>query len=328
MAAALFVSRRSGFPAQALYAVHARAAAGETAALSAGDLALIGDLWRELGDLTRALPYWSAAAALDPSVVNLRTLAEGALEAQDWPRAEDALERLLDVTPDDSWARFQLGVLRAASSPAGALVYLESAAAEEAYRPAASALRERLLAPNHDPALTAFEVALVLVDHALWPQAELALQGALGGMLSADLLAEANALIGYVREQQGKAGDAFIEAAVSAAPENARVRLWEGLYYRARGDYALSLEALTAAVALAPDAPALYAELGTAHWLTGDFSSARLWLERAVQFSGGDAAYRALLDQVRMSETEALRDLGVEITEQAPDDEAAEAVSP
>ncbi len=99
--------RRSGRPLQALYQVEAQAAADGWTPEQAR---LAGDLWREAGDLTRAVAYWEAAPA-DATV--LRDRAQAYLELARWADAADALDRLLALLPDDSadraWAEFQLG---------------------------------------------------------------------------------------------------------------------------------------------------------------------------------------------------------------------------
>ena len=100
---------------QALYQVEAQAA---VAGWTPERARLAGDLWREAGDLTRAVAYWEAAPA---DATLLRDRAQAYLDLARWADASDALDRLLallpDGSPDQAWAEFQLGAIRMATDP-------------------------------------------------------------------------------------------------------------------------------------------------------------------------------------------------------------------
>lgn len=255
----------------------------------------VGDLWRRAGDLTRAVTYWERST-VDANL--LRDLSEAYIELGAWAKASDALETLLTAAPDDTWAQFQLGVIRAAADPQGALPHLRAAAREPGYtRPLARVIDA---AEQGDPLL----IGVALADAELWTYAELAFESA-----GDDPLAYAYG--GFVRDMQGKDGGAWIRRAVALAPDDPQVRLLEGLHLRSEGDIDASLQAIVAAVSLDPDNPAVYAELGQAYELAGDMDAAERWLNYAVSLSRGDPAYEAILNRFRGEREAFFAELGI-----------------
>lgn len=296
---------RSGRPLQAAY----RNAAG---ALESGwdaeRLRVSGDLWREAGYLAQAAADWEAALTLSPNDADrARDLTLTYIELGRWELALSALDRLLALTPADSWARLQRGLIRAAVTPEAALEDLRAAAVEPAYTTLVGALIAAIADPVDVQDAVPVRVGLALADAELWPQAELAFERS----LAAGGSARAAAYVGWSRDQQGKDGNAMIARAVAAAPQDAQIRYLQALHLRYRGDYAGSLGAMIQAVALDAASPLLYAELGAAYHLTGDVISAEHWLRRAVEFSGGDPRFQALLDQVSAGEQQTLEALGL-----------------
>ena len=100
---------------------------------------------------------------------------------------------------------------------------------------------------------------------------------------------------GLARDMQGKDGAPQIDAAVTVAPDDPQVRFLQGLHLRLAYDNAGSLDAMVQAVALDPENPALYAELGKAYQLTGDLTAAERWLKFAVSL---DSHFQPLLEFV------------------------------
>ncbi len=254
-----------------------------------------GDLWRRAGDLTRAVAYWERA---DAAADLLRDLSEAYIELGAWAKASDALQGLIGAAPDDAWARFQIGIIRAAADPQGALPHLLAAAREPGYaQPLAGVIAA---AETGDP----LRIGVALADADLWAYAELAFESAGGDPL-------AYAYGGFARDRQGKDGGAWIRQAVALAPDDPQVRLLEGLHLRSAGDVDASLAAVVRAAALDPDNPAVFAELGQAYALVGDRDAAERWLTYAVSLSDGDPAYEAILNRF-LDEGEAfLLELGI-----------------
>ncbi len=139
-----------------------------------------------------------------------------------------------------------------------------------------------------------------LADAKLWPYAELAFS------LSSDPLAYAYG--GFARDMQGKDGSSQIDTAVALEPNNAQVRLMQGLHLRMNYDYPNSLKAIIQAVALDPENPALYAELGKAYQLTGDLTTAEHWLKYAASL---DPHFQPLVDAFYNDEKTLLANLGL-----------------
>lgn len=284
--------RRSGRPLQALYQVEAQASVdGWTPERSR----LAGDLWREAGDLTRAVAYWEAAT---PDATVLRDRAQAYLELARWADASDALDRLLALLPDDStdqaWAEFQLGAIRMATDPARAADLLM--AAQSTYPAEVTVLLPALTSPT-DPT----RAGIALADVKLWAYAELAFSQVAGDPL-------ALAYGGWARDMQGKSGARWIEQAVALAPDSAQVRLLQGLHLRLNYAYGDSLSAIIQATALDPENAALYAELGTAYQLTGDLTTAEHWLKYAVSL---DERLQPQLDAFYAGEMTLLDSLGL-----------------
>ncbi|MBI1259991.1 MAG: hypothetical protein GC204_21185, partial [Chloroflexi bacterium] len=113
-------------PLQNLYQLEAQAVRG---GWTPDRLRQAGDLWRDLGDLTRAVTYWEADTSPDAAL--LRDRAQAYLELQRWADADDTLDHLLKILPQNStdrpWAQFQLGLIRAAYDPAQAIDLLRAA---------------------------------------------------------------------------------------------------------------------------------------------------------------------------------------------------------
>lgn len=282
---------RAGRPIQSLYQLEAQAAREGWTPERAR---LAGDLWREAGDQRRAVAYWEAADSV-PAV--LRDRAQAYVELERWADAADALAALLDQLPADSpdlaWAQFQLGLIRAAYDPQSALDLLR--AAEPTYGASAATLIG-VLEGSSDP----IQIGIALARAELWSHAELTFSQ------SGDPLAVA--YTGLARDIQGKDGSPQIDAAVAFAPDNPQVRYLQGLHLRQRYDYVGSLDAMVQAVALDPENPALYAELGRAYQLTGDMTAAERWLRFAVSL---DDHFQPLLDSFYDDERTALLNLGL-----------------
>lgn len=283
------VNRQQGRPAQALYQLEALAA---VEGWTPERLRLAGDVWRDMGDITRALPYWEAASTgLPDDRLIARMLADSYLTLQRWPLAVDQLNRLVQMDFSDAWAHYQLGMLRAAFDPPTAETHLKVAVRAPAYQSVAAALLYVIDEHRTDP-LIGMPVGLALADAGLWPQAELAFQNAADVGQSYPV---ALAYAGLARDRQGKDGSAAIARAVSLGPQDAVVRFIQGLHLRMQNDLTGSLDTLVQAAVLDPDNPAYYAELGSAYRLLGDLENAERWLRTAVEVSNDDPRFQQLL---------------------------------
>jgi tetratricopeptide (TPR) repeat protein len=186
-----------------------------------------------------------------------------------------------------------LGLIRASYDPVSAIDFLRAAA--PTYGASVTNLLP-LLAGANEP--TQVGIALAKVEQ--WAYAELAFAQ------SSEPLA--SAYRGLARDMQGKDGTRWIETALVLAPENPQVRFLQGLHLRLTYDYAGSLQAMIQAVALDPENPALYAELGRAYQLSGDLLTAERWLKFAVSL---DAQFQPMLDSFYNDEANTLLSLGL-----------------
>lgn len=279
-------------PMQALYVLEVQAA---RYGWTPERLREAGDLWRAVGDLTRAVAYWEAVP--QPDAVLMRDRAQAYIDLGRWADAADTLDGLLTLLPpnhpDRAWSQFHLGLIRASYDTPAALDLLR--AAEPTYGASVTNLLP-LLAGASEPTLVG--IALAKADQ--WAYAELAFSQ------SAEPLA--SAYRGLARDMQGKDGGRWIDAALALAPENPQVRFLQGLHLRLKYDYAGSLQAVIQAVALDPENPALYAELGRAYQLSGDLLTAERWLKFAV---GLDAQFQPVLDSFYNDEANTLMSLGL-----------------
>ncbi len=311
-------ARGRGRVMQAIYLADAQIAASGA---SVARLRQIGDLWQQAGDVTRALPYWAAAAQAAPdNETVVRALATAYIGLSRWPDAVDALNRLLALQPDDRWAHLQLGLIQAPLDPKAAAAQLRAAMLEPAYRPAALALLKVFDQSGSDP-LVSMRVGLALVDLAQWPYAELAFRHA---ATVAAPFPEALAYEALARDRQGKDGSDAIAQAVALDPNNAQVRTLQGLHQRAIGDNAASLDTLSQAVVLDPANPAIAAELGNGYRAVNDLEHAEYWLKQAVLLSNQNPKFQQMLALFYADEAPNLTADGL----QALEDAAAQSTDP
>jgi tetratricopeptide (TPR) repeat protein len=278
-------------PLQALYHVEAQAV---QFGWTADRYRIAASLWMDMGDPSRALPYWQAAAQLAPGDASLQSrLAHRYLDTQQWALAADSLRELVKAAPGENWAHFYLGLLTAPSNPVDALDHLRLASRDPVYDEPALALLEILNAETSESA-RAMAVGVALAERDFWPYAELAFNYA---AVIGEPFPEALAYAGLARDEQGKDGSLQIEQALALAPDNPSVYYLQGLHLRSRGELVSSIAAFQNAITLDPTNPAYAAEIGSAYRLYGDNTQAEFWLQEAVRLSNGDARFQRLLDQ-------------------------------
>lgn len=241
-----------------------------------------GNLWRDMGDLGRALPHWEASNTIEPSANLLRQIAEIYLERGEWGIAWERIQTLLDLAPNDIWSLYYGGLLIAPSDPITAYGYLgQVASSENTYTGNAQIILDIIVesVTNSDIILRVGAELTAIEEYSL---AENAYQYA------SDLyypFPEATAYVGLMRILQGKNGEAQISEALSLATNNADVQYIAGVYWRSAGEYLLSEETLIQAILLDPENPTFYAELGNTYRAMGNPLDAEVWLQTAVIIS-------------------------------------------
>lgn len=280
--------RQRGQWQQALYHLQRVADQGGWSAVRHVEM---GDLWRNMGDLSQALTHWVASA--DDQLDLLRQIAATQLNQADYGAAQATLTRLLTVNPQDAWGNYHLGLLLAPSDPIAAQRHLQGALANATYQEAARRVLSVLMLYADDPLLSA-HVGATLADLRAYGFAERAFLYASGYNYP---FAEALAYAGLMQDLQGKDGEAVIRQAIALAPGSADVRYAQGLHLRIQGNHEGSLRVLRAALMLEPDNPIYYVAMGQTYQAMGNVTQARPWFEAAVEVSGDVAQIEAVRDR-------------------------------
>lgn len=320
-------AQQNNRPIQALYHVEAL---GARYGWSSDLYQTAGDLWMQIDDPQRAVEYWRLAQTDEPNPVLLRSIAEVQIERQAWVPAVDTLTALVASGPDDTWANYHLGLILAPFDSLRAQRYLQQAAIDPRYSELARALRILLLENREADALSdqsiPMLVGLLLVEYEQWAYAAPAFEHAntVSIATSGRQQPEALAYLSLALDRQGMDGSAAIAEAVQLRPSDAQIRFLQGLHERHRENYQASLNAMIQAAALAPDNPALYAEIGTAYRLVDDLEAAEYWFQTAVAFSDDDPQFEEMLRLFYAEEAYYLGDSGLDALNErllgSPDD--------
>ncbi len=251
-----------------------------------------GDAWWNMGDISRAIPYWTSALETIDDVDLLRTVANSYINLGEWTQARQTIDQLLDLKPDDEWSNYQMGMILAPFNPIKSRLFFDAIPLESPFTPQVIAIKNELSQEPDDP-LISFRIGLTLVNFGLWDYAELAFQHA------SDIAypnPQALAYLGWVKSSQGKDGSSWIDQATQLDPQNPEIWYLRGLHFRAQADYIQSLDAIAQSVRLAPENAALYADLGTAFRLIGNLEQAEFWLNYAVSTSANTPEYQQILE--------------------------------
>lgn len=251
-----------------------------------------GDGWWNMGDISRAIPYWSGALESIDDVDLLRTVANSYINLGQWTQARQTLDQLLDIKPNDEWSNYQMGMILAPFNPIKSKLFFDSVSLDSPYNQIVAITQNELSIEPQDP-LISIRVGLTFISLKQWAYAELAFQHASDVSYPNP---QALAYLGWVKSRQGKDGSSWIEQATRLAPEDPEIWYLRGLHFRARADYVQSLDALAQSVRLAPNNAGLYAELGTAFRLIGDLEQAEYWLDYAVSASANTPEYQQILE--------------------------------
>lgn len=238
-----------------------------------------GNLWRDMGDLGRALLHWEAANAVEPNANLLRQIAEIYLERGEWGITWERIQMQLNLAPNDAWSLYTAGLLIAPSDPISAYGYLGQVAAQDNSFSENAQIILDVIGESETNADIILRVGAELTAIEEYSLAENAYQYA------ADLyypFPEATAYVGLMRILQGKNGEAWISEALAFDSTSATIQYIAGVYWRSAGEFLLSENALIEAVLLEPDNPTFYAELGNTYRAMGNPLDAEVWLQTAV----------------------------------------------
>lgn len=286
-----------------------RAAVSAALATSAGEPAC----WKA------AVKHAQALLALNPEDRDARhILARAHLGLREWEAAAAIYWELLRSDPDDRRAAERLGVLLLGNDP-DALEYLRLAQTELAQR-VIVVFSEATSAD--DPSYASTRVGEVLIQSREWALAARQLELAVARNPG---YADAHAYLGFALDQLGYPDDAapHLLGALGAAEPSALVRTLLGLHYDRLGDPVVARAQYEAAYDLAPDNPAICAEIGQTWAAEGRYAAAEIWLREAVSLKPDDPKMweilaRFYLDHGIVSEDDAVH-AADKLLELAPD---------
>jgi tetratricopeptide (TPR) repeat protein len=243
----------------------------------AGDHLAVGNLWRDMGDQSRALAHWQASYDAFPALELGRQIAELYIAQGRYAQALDTLWQAHRTAPDDRFTNAMLGFLLAPGDPLAAAPHLSAAAFDDAYGDAALPLSSLIASEPRSPQY-ASRVGAVLAATGRYALAEAAFRQAVADNYP---YPAAMAQAGWMRILQNKDGHAWIQLAATLAPQDASVRLTQALLLRSQGAYQEAIQALELALNAEPQNPVLYAEMANTYTALGMDDTAAQWQMQA-----------------------------------------------
>ena len=242
------------------------------------NLLAVGNQWRDMGDVSRALPYWRGSFAQKPTIELARQIADLLIMQGHYADAQDTLQIGYALNPDDAPLNATLGFLLAPSDRQAALTHLTVVQFDERFGEAALQLVALITNDIPEPAYSA-QVGAVLASAQYYGLAEAAYRYALARNYP---YPEAMAQVGYMRVLQGKEGISWAQQATELDPNNVGAWLGLALIQRALNLPDDAIRSLSTAISLSPNDPALYLQLASALDQTGRSEEAQVWRNRAI----------------------------------------------
>jgi cytochrome c-type biogenesis protein CcmH/NrfG len=239
-----------------------------------------------------------------------------AIQAEQWPAARRAAERW-NTALNSPEAHFTLAKLVVFDDPAAAQTEWQSSNNDQA-QPFLQALQQP------DRALQ-----LTLLGRAYLAQNDLALaQRAFDGAVATNPgYAEAQALAGFVRDQRGADGKAWLDRAVELDPNLIVARYFRARHLWERADLDGALDDLRYAAERDPTNALIAAEIGRVYVQRSDFANAEKWLTQARDLKPHDATIWKSLAELYVGRSYGTPDQGVATAQQivtlAPEDAEA-----
>jgi tetratricopeptide (TPR) repeat protein len=227
-----------------------------------------------------AAQHWQNVSALRPLDDTAYTgRIEAALNAEQWAAARLAAEQWVTHTQVPA-AHFALAKIAALDDPVTAQDHFQQATGY-AVQPFLSALQES------DPALRA-----LLLGRAYLAENDLALaQRAFDVAIALNpAYAEAQAFAGFVRDQRGADGSAWLDRAVALDPDLIVARYFRARQRWTQADLDGALDDLNTAIERDPANALIAAELGRVYTQRSDFPAAEKWLNKARDLKVQDVA--------------------------------------
>lgn len=271
-------------------AAGAQQAVAEAERLGA-EAATLERLRAELADqdqrYAEAVPHWLRVLEQRPlDETAYRQAVESALQAEQWDSARSIAERWIAAV-NSSDAHLTLGKLLAFDDPAAAQAEWQLINSDQA-QPFLQALQQ----PDRT-------LQLMLLGRAYLTQNDLALaQRAFDEATAINPgYAEAQTFAGFVRDQRGADGGAWLDRAVELDPALIVARYFRARHRWERSDLAGALADLNTAIERDPANALIAAEIGRVHVQRSDYAAAEQWLTKARDLRPQDvAAWKALAE--------------------------------
>lgn len=234
------------------------------------------------GQWAEAAPHWQNVIALRPSDRTAYThLIDAYHNTEQWEAARATVDEWIKHVPELPEDRLVLGKALALDDRDQAARLLEAAVPPERARPFRAALDDA------DPALRA-----LMLGRAYLTDNDLALaQRAFDLALQANpAYAEAYAFAGFVRDERGADGGAWLDQAVALDPNLIAARYFRARHRWTQSDLGAALDDLNYAIARDPGNALIAAELGRVYTQRSDFTNAEKWLTQARDLKPQDVA--------------------------------------
>ncbi len=298
---------------------------GTVSHLSTEDILMLGDAYAQAGNSAMAEAIWKHVIELGDALPATQRLAGLYLKQKDYPDAAAYLRQLLYLDPSDIHLYYQAGKLLAVIDPIQALPFLAQAAAldtPEGNRAKALYDRIRTASLFDEPAYTSLIVGRQLANEGDWQMAMAAFQAAI---VQRPGYADAWAFFAEAKQQVSRqetgavvdTGRPELELALQLDGSSVLVNTLTALYWERQGDYTRAQLYAQKAIALSPQDPNLFVELGNILSKTGDLPAAQSAFESAIQLSPQDPLFYRQLAQFAMDNNIQVRELALPALRQA-----------
>lgn len=220
--------------------------------------------------------------------VTWQEMFSSAWDGMDYQSADNLIEKWLYQFPEDDYAFFYAGILKAMFQPLKALPYLvEAEQRNSKYASPVAELRQaiNLALLEDDPAYQKVVIARALGNIHYWQPAEFLLREATA---ENPLYGDAWAFWGEARQQLGLDGYPQISQALVVSPNSVAVQALAGIYWRRQGKPENALDHYRYLVRLQPDEPTWQVELGYVLAESGDINGGLAQIQKAVMANSKD----------------------------------------
>jgi tetratricopeptide (TPR) repeat protein len=307
---------------------------GSAQDLMSEDLILLGDAYRQVGNLESAEQVWRLALNSQSASQEIYSrLADIHRIQENLPALINDLKSLYQIRPNDANITFELGLLLSTLEPESALVYLEEAAQQDPrLKDSALDLQRKITTAQlaEEPAYTLLEAGRSLAAMEEWDLAAKAFQQA---TIIREDYAEAWAFLGEAKQhltlsssssQNEAIGLLELETALQLNPESVTANVLMGIYWQRHNQYGQALDYIDSASKLNSENPMLHAELGRVLARIGDLEGAKGSYEHAIELAPQDPTYWRLLAEFSIHYQLEIRQIGLPAARQAvilsPDD--------